>query len=79
MSWIARTPCVFCAVSAVITDAPYTPSAENVFKSAWMPAPPLESEPAMVRRSRSCAPPLRQRCIDDFAQPLRRRLRVHRK
>ena len=25
-----------------------TPSAENVFRSAWMPAPPLKSEPAMV-------------------------------
>src|SRR5882672_1440619 len=42
------TPCVFCAVSAVMTEAPYTPSAEKVFRSAWMPAPPPESEPAMV-------------------------------
>ena len=28
--------------------APWTPSAANVFKSAWMPAPPPLSEPAMV-------------------------------
>ena len=42
------TPRVFCAVSAVIALAPYTPSAENVLMSAWIPAPPDESEPAMV-------------------------------
>ncbi len=42
------TPRVFCAVSAVITEAPKTPSAAKVFRSAWMPAPPDESEPAMV-------------------------------
>src|SRR5258708_11848703 len=42
------TPCVFCAVSAVMTEAPKTPSAANVFRSAWIPAPPDESEPAMV-------------------------------
>ena len=35
-------------MNAAITDAPYTPSAENVFKSAWIPAPPPESEPAIV-------------------------------
>jgi hypothetical protein len=40
---------VFCAVSAVIALAPYAPSAEKVFRSAWMPAPPPESEPAIVR------------------------------
>src|SRR5439155_18781508 len=27
---------------------PYTPRALNVFRSAWMPAPPPESDPAMV-------------------------------
>src|SRR2546430_12404054 len=27
---------------------PYTPSARNVFRSAWIPAPPPESDPAMV-------------------------------
>src|SRR5690349_718198 len=33
---------------AVMTLQPYTPSAANVLRSAWMPAPPPESEPAMV-------------------------------
>src|SRR3954447_11273564 len=42
------TPFVFCAVKAVMTEAPYTPNAANVLRSAWMPAPPEESEPAMV-------------------------------
>jgi len=26
---------------------PNIPCAENVFKSAWIPAPPLQSEPAI--------------------------------
>jgi hypothetical protein len=46
------TPCTpkeFCAVTAVMTDIPNTLKAENVLRSAWMPAPPPESEPAMVR------------------------------
>src|SRR5690606_27907470 len=43
------TPTVFCAVMAVSALVPKTPSAANVFRSAWMPAPPPESEPAMVR------------------------------
>ena len=46
------TPCTpreFCAVTAVITEVPKTRNAENVLRSAWMPAPPPESEPAMVR------------------------------
>src|SRR5215217_67240 len=34
---------------AVITAEPNTPSAANARRSAWMPAPPPESEPAMVR------------------------------
>ena len=33
-SWIALTARVFCAVSAVITEAPYAPSAEKVLRSA---------------------------------------------
>src|SRR5437762_6139209 len=45
----ACTPRVLCAVSAVITVAPYTSKAANVFRSAWMPAPPPVSEPAIVR------------------------------
>ena len=42
------TPSVFCAVTAVIADAPYTPIAAKVLRSAWMPAPPPESLPAIV-------------------------------
>ncbi len=34
------TPLVFCTVTAVIAVIPKTPSALNVFRSAWMPAPP---------------------------------------
>ena len=39
---------VFCAVTAVSADAPCTPQRANAFRSAWMPAPPPESEPAIV-------------------------------
>ena len=42
------TPRVFWAVTAVSADVPYTPSAAKVFRSAWIPAPPPESEPAIV-------------------------------
>ena len=44
----ARTPVVFCAVSDVMADMPNTPLASIVFRSAWMPAPPEESDPATV-------------------------------
>ena len=40
----------FFAVMAVMAVMPYTPSADIVFRSACMPAPPEESEPAMVRQ-----------------------------
>ena len=40
---------MFCTVTAVIAVIPKTPSALNVFRSAWIPAPPPESEPAIVR------------------------------
>ena len=40
---------VFCAVTAVRAVVPWTPWAANVLRSAWAPAPPPESEPAMVR------------------------------
>src|SRR3989442_6601281 len=43
------TPTEFWAVTAVITLIPKTRNAEKVLRSAWMPAPPPESEPAMVR------------------------------
>ena len=44
-----RTRRGFCAVRQAMALAPWTPSAAKVFKSAWMPAPPPLSEPAMVR------------------------------
>ena len=37
-----------CAVSAVMALMAYTPFAIMVLISAWIPAPPLESLPAMV-------------------------------
>ena len=45
MPW---TPREFCAVTAVTTLIPCTPWASIVFRSAWIPAPPPESEPATV-------------------------------
>jgi len=42
------TPVVFCAVRAVMALMAKTPLAAMVLMSAWMPAPPLESLPAMV-------------------------------
>ena len=45
--WIPVTPTVLCAVSAVIAVMPCTPQRANAFRSAWMPAPPPESEPAI--------------------------------
>src|SRR3977135_1092228 len=47
-AWIALTPTVFWAVIAVIAVVPCTPQRANAFRSAWMPAPPPESEPAMA-------------------------------
>ena len=44
----AKTRRGFCAVRQAMALAPWTPSAAKVFKSAWMPAPPPLSEPAMV-------------------------------
>ena len=49
-SCTAATPTVFCAVSATIALVRKHPAAANAFRSAWMPAPPPESEPAMVRQ-----------------------------
>src|SRR5436189_3209713 len=45
----ANTPFGFWAVKQARTEVPWTPNAAKVFKSAWMPAPPPESEPATVR------------------------------
>jgi len=49
ISWTAVTPTVFWAVIAVMTVEPYTPSALKVLRSAWIPAPAPESDPAIVR------------------------------
>ncbi len=46
--WIAVTPIVFCAVRATMADVPCTPHRANAFRSAWIPAPPPESDEAMV-------------------------------
>ena len=43
------TPTVFWAVSAVIAVMPWTPQRAKALRSAWMPAPPPESEPAIER------------------------------
>lgn len=43
-----RTSWLFWAVSAVITEQPCAPSAWKACRSACMPAPPPESDPAMV-------------------------------
>jgi hypothetical protein len=42
------TPSEFWAVIAVIAVIAWPPSIVTVFTSAWMPAPPPESEPAMI-------------------------------
>ena len=55
IGWTAVTPTVFWAVIAVIAVMPCTPQAANAFRSAWMPAPPPESEPA-IERTRWGAP-----------------------
>ena len=48
-SCTAVTPSVFCAVNATIALVPKQPAAANAFRSAWIPAPPPESEPAIVK------------------------------
>ena len=48
-SCTAVTPVVFCAVSATIALIPWQPAAAKAFRSAWIPAPPPESEPAIVK------------------------------
>src|SRR6266508_2118109 len=49
-SWTARTSVVDCAVSATITLMPWQPRRAKAFRSAWMPAPPPESDVAIVRQ-----------------------------
>ena len=45
---IDLTPGVFCDVIAVIAVIAYEPKAVIVLISAWIPAPPEESEPAII-------------------------------
>ena len=52
----ARTSRVFCAVIAVIALVPWTPQLAKAFRSAWIPAPPPESEPAIVSATGVRAP-----------------------
>ena len=47
-SRMSVTPVVFWAVRAVTALMANTPLRVMVLRSAWMPAPPLESLPAMV-------------------------------
>ena len=46
---IDETPVVFCDVTAVIAVIAYDPSEVTVLMSACMPAPPEESEPAIIK------------------------------
>src|SRR5215471_16268172 len=72
------TPSVSCAVSAVIAVAAKAPIAVTALMSAWMPAPPPESEPATIR-TRPFMPPSWSRwprdrlddLLDDRAHQLR--------
>ena len=41
------TATVFCHVTAVIAVIPCTPQRANALRSAWIPAPPPESDPAI--------------------------------
>ena len=51
---IPVTEVVFCAVTAVIAVAANTFLAFMALMSAWIPAPPPESEPAMLRTTGGC-------------------------
>ena len=55
---ISVTPVVFCAVKAVMALVANTPLVVIVLISAWIPAPPLESEPAIVHAVNIKIPPL---------------------
>ena len=47
--FIDKTPVVFCAVIAVKAVIAYPPNEVAVLISAWIPAPPDESDPAMIK------------------------------
>src|SRR6266851_1298243 len=78
---IATTPCtpsVFWAVRTVIAVAAKAPMAVTALMSAWIPAPPPESEPATIR-TRPFMPPSSRRSsrdrlddlVDDAAHEVR--------
>jgi hypothetical protein len=53
----AVTPTEFCAVKQVTTLQQWNPKLDRASKSAWIPAPPPESDPAMVyTMGRCCCP-----------------------
>ena len=52
----AVTACVFCAVSAVSAVAPWTPACAKALRSAWTPAPPPESDVAIVNARGTMTP-----------------------
>ena len=69
----ACTPSVFCAVIAVIAVIAWPPSMVTVLMSAWMPAPPPLSEPAMIRmRGNRHRGPLRSVEAGYFVEQMRR-------
>src|SRR4051812_45433507 len=47
-SWTAVTAVVLCAVRATTTLMPWQPADAKAFRSAWIPAPPPESDVAIV-------------------------------
>ena len=47
--WISRTPWVFWATRAVTTVMAKPPASQIALMSAWIPAPPVGSVPAMDR------------------------------
>ena len=49
ISWNPLTPTEFCTVTAATATQAWTPHSAIVRESAWIPAPPPESVPAMVR------------------------------
>lgn len=70
--WTATTSAVFWAVTAVTAVVASTPRALMALRSAWMPAPAPESDPAMVRATGGPARPVTARCARRPARRPRR-------
>ena len=66
---IKSTPTVFWAVIAVIAVMPWTPQAAKAFRSAWIPAPPPESDPAIESTAGICRSSLTARRIGGERSP----------